>query len=456
MPENKTLINDMTEGGVVRQLITFSLPFMLASFLQTLYSAVDMLVVGRFSGEVALSSVTVGTQLVTFYTMLGIGFAGALQIMVAQYVGAKDHNNIARAVGTGTIAIGVAAVVLGAIGIVFARPLLQLMNAPAEALEGAVAYMRICSGGLLLIYGYNVVASILRGMGDSKRPLIFIAIAAAVNIVLDLLLVGVFHMGAAGAAVATVAGQGISFLWSLFYLYRNRTRLGFEFHLTDLRVEGKMLKSMLRLGLPMALQSAAICLSAMYINAYINAYGVTASAITGVGSRLTAITGVVSMALATAMGTMVGQNMAAGRPDRVRKLVRTAFLLALAYALLLAIVCTLFPTQIFGLFNKSPDLLALAPGYMRILTIGFFAGVPMAAFNGVINGIGNSVMAMIIGLMDGVVARIGIALLCGVALGMGVRGFWLGDALAAYVTGIIGCIYYLSGKWMTFKLLKDR
>lgn len=453
---NKTIINNMTEGNITKQLVVFAFPFMLASFLQMLYAMVDMLVVGQFNGQIEMASISVGSQLSTFFTHLGIGFSGAAQIMIAQYVGAKDTKSIERTIGTAFTSMGVMAIVLGGICVLFCRPLLRAMNTPTESFVAAVSYMCICGFGMIFIYGYNVVSAILRGMGDSRRPLYFIAVAAVVNIVLDVVLVGAFHMGAAGAAVATVAGQGVAFLWSLVYLYRRRDRLGFVFHPSDLIPERKMLLSLARMGFPMALQSAAISISILYINSWINGFGVTAAAITGVGQKLIGIVTVVSSAISTAMSTLVGQNMAAGKPERVQKLVRSALLISVSVTGVAALFCAIFPEAVVSIFNSEPELLAMAPQYMHILVVGIMACSMMGTYYGVINGIGYASLSLVIGLLDGVVARIGLALLLGNVLGMGIRGFWLGDALAGYVTGILSALYYYSGKWKTYKLLINR
>lgn len=454
--ESKRMINDMTEGNITRQLLKFSVPFMLSSLLQTLYAAVDMMVVGQFVGQSGLSAVSVGSSLVQFFTLLSIGYSGAGQVMIAQYVGARNHEGIRRTIGTIFSVLGIVAVLAGLICLTFPAPLLGLLNTPAEAFDAAAAYMRICGCGMLFIYGYNTVSAILRGMGDSKRPLLFIAIAAAVNVVLDLVLVAGLHMGVAGAAVATVAGQAVSFLWSVFYLYRRREQFDFDFKPASFAIHGRTLAALSKLGLPMALQTAAISISILFISSYVNSYGVTASALTGAGQKLFGLVNIVSNAVGTSMSTMVGQNMAAGKPERVKKLVRTSLLICVCTTGTISLICLAFPQQVISIFNSEPELLAMASEYIPILVVGFMAGSLMCPYYGLVNGIGYAGLSLVIGLLDGVVARVGLSLLFGLAMGMGIHGFWLGDALAGFVTAFLSAAYYYSGRWKTRKLLIEQ
>lgn len=450
------MINDMTEGNITRQLILFSLPFMLSALLQTLYAAVDMVVVGQWVGQSGLSAVSVGSSLVHFFTLVSMGYSGAGQVLIAQYVGARNHEGIRRAIGTIFSVLGVVSVAAGLICLIFPRPLLGLLNTPEAAFDGAVTYMRICGCGMVFIYGYNTVSAILRGMGDSKRPLMFIAVAAGVNVALDLILVAGLGMGVAGAAVATVAGQAVSFVWSAFYLYRRREQFDFDFKAASFAIHGGTLAALSRLGLPMALQTAAISISLLFISSYVNSYGLTASALTGAGQKLFGLVNIVSNAVSTSLSTMVGQNMAAGKPERVKKLVRVSLVICVSTTGLISLGCLLFPRQVISVFNSEPELLAMASEYIPILVVGFMAGSLMCPYYGLVNGIGYAGLALVIGLLDGVVARVGLSLMFGLGMDMGIHGFWLGDALAGYVTALLSAAYYYSGRWKTRKLLIEQ
>jgi putative MATE family efflux protein len=447
------MINDLTEGNLTRQLIIFSIPFMLSNLLQGLYSVVDMVIVGRFVGSVGLSSVSIGSQLIMFFTWLGMGFSTSGQVMIGQYVGMKDKEGIRRTIGTLFTMLIIGAVALGLIGAGLTNQLLHAMNTPDEAFDGAVSYLRICCAGMLFIFGYNAVSSVLRGMGESQRPLIFVAIAAGLNLVLDLVFVAGMDMGAAGAALATVIGQAVSFIISVIYLYRRREQFGFDFALRSFKMHGKTAANLTRLGAPMALQSAAISLSCLFTNSLVNAYGVAASAITGVGAKIMDLTGIVTRALSNAGATVVAQNVAAKKFDRVKKFVRVALVLCIVTMGVFALIIGLFPKQVFGLFDSDPETLALAPAYAMTLIVGLGANALMSPYYAVINGIGYASLSFIIGILDGVVGRIGLSVLLGLVCGFGLTGFWIGSQLAGYITAICSAAYYYSGRWKSRELL---
>jgi putative MATE family efflux protein len=447
-----SFINDLTEGSVAKKLLYFAVPFMLSNLLQTVYNLVDMSVVGHYMGSAGLSAVSVGGRLVELLTMLCTGFCTGGQILLAQQVGAKKREDMQKTIGTLFSFTMVLAVVLGLLSILFHRPLLTLLNTPESAFQQAASYMVICNSGCIFIFGYNALCSILRGMGDSKRPLVFVAIASVINLVLDLIFVAGCGMGAAGAAIATVISQALAFFASLVYLIIKRESFGFRFSGKNLKMDGPTLKTLTRLGLPLAFQSAAISISMLFVNSFINAYGEAASAVYGVGLKLQNIPSIVTQGMSNANASMVGQNMAAGKPERVRKSVHTGFALnAIVYGVFI-VLCLLFPKQIFTIFTTDEAVLDMAPTYLCIACIGFVASIFNSSFHPVINGIGFTSLGMAIGLLDGVVARISFSLIFGITLGMGLNGFFLGHSLAIWVTALLSWFYYLSGRWEHYQL----
>lgn len=455
MTEQKTMINDLTQGHVTKKLLAFSAPFMLSNVLQTVYSLVDMVVVGQYVGSGGLSGVSIGSELLSLFTFIAMGFSTAGQVMIAQFIGRNDRKSISSTIGTMFTFIQIMSIIATVICLPLKDVFLSWLNTPQEALSEARDYVTVCFAGMFFIFGYNTVSAILRGMGDSKRPLLFIAIAAVTNLVLDLLFVAVFDMASFGAALATVIGQALSFVISLVYLYRRRVAFGFDFRLKSFRIDRTKLTPLVKLGLPMALQHAAISISMLFVNSYVNSYGVTASAVTGIGTKLRSLMSIVSQSVSTAGSTMMGQNLGAGEHDRVKKIVHVSHAVCLIAAAALSAVLLLFPEQIFSVFNQDPEVLGMAAQYMPVEAIAFFSFALMCPFNALINGLGYSTLSFVIGLLDGVVARIGISLLLGIVLGWGITGFWYGNAVAGYVTVIIGGIYYYSNRWKTRKLLVD-
>ncbi len=452
----QSFINDLTEGSVTKKLLYFAFPFMLSNLLQTVYNLVDMSVVGHYMGSAGLSAVSVGGRLVELLTFLCTGFVTGGQILLSQQVGAKQKEGIQKTIGTLFTFTMLMAVVLGVTSIVFHRTLLDLLNTPPAAYDQAASYMVICNSGCIFIFGYNALCAILRGLGDSKRPLVFVAVASVINLVLDLVFVAGFQMGAAGAAIATVISQAISFLSALVYLVIRRDAFGFTFSRRSLRIQGSILKTLIKLGLPLAFQMAAISISMLFVNSYINAYGEAASAVYGAGTKLQGIPSIITHGMSTANASMVGQNMAAGKPERVRKAVHTCFALNATVYGVFIVVCLVAPRMVFSLFTTEPSVMELAPTYLRISCIGFAASIFNSSFNSVINGIGFTALSMTIGLLDGVVARISFSLLFGITLGMGLNGFFLGHSLAIWVTALLSLFYYLSGHWRRRRLAVER
>ena len=223
--QSKTLIRDLTTGPVTKQLLQFAFPIMLSNLLQTVYNMSDMVIIGRFVGSAGLSAVSVGGDVLHFFMFLGMGFATAGQIIVSQYVGAGRKEDLKGVIGTLFTSVLVMSVGLTLLSLMLSNVLIGWLHAPVEAAPGARDYILACSAGLIFTLGYNMVSSILRGMGDSRHPMMFVAISTVINIFLDLLLIAVFHLGAFGAALATVLSQGISLLLSMVYLYKNKEAL---------------------------------------------------------------------------------------------------------------------------------------------------------------------------------------------------------------------------------------
>ena len=442
-----SLIRDLTQGSVTRLLLIFAFPLLCSNLLQTVYNMVDMIVIGHFVGREGLSAVSIGGDVLHFLTFLVMGFSNAGQVILSQYIGAGNRDRIRGTIGTMFTVTLICAVGLTIVCYFGLDTFLTAMNTPEVCFDYARQYGLTCVLGLVFIYGYNLVSAILRGMGDSKHPFIFIAVATVVNLVLDLVFVALLGMGPFGAALATVIGQAVSFLWALFYLYRHKDAFGFDFKPASFKPDPEVLPKLIKLGLPMILQSAAINFSMLFVNSYINGYGVVASAVTGVGNKLGSITAVVTNALSTAGSSMVGQNIGAGKYHRVPKIIGVSMVVDLAFAALLSFLTICFPRTIFGLFNDDPQVLDMAMTYIPVAVLLYVGFAMRSPFFALINGSGNAKLNLIVGLLDGVICRVGLAMLMGIAMGMGIMGFWLGNAFAGYMPFLIGGVYFLTGKW---------
>lgn len=455
MSKNK-IINDYTQGSIPRELIKFSIPFMLSNGLQVLYSLVDMIVVGQFVGSYGLSAVSVASNVFMFMTMVCIGFSNGGQIYIAQLIGAGERKELNRAIGTLFTIIMMMGVGMTIIGLALGRPVLDLMQTPAESYEMAWDYLLVCSIGIIFTFGYNMVSAVLRGMGDSKHPFVFVVIASVINIVLDLLFIGVFGWGTAGAALATILGQAFSFFYAIFYLYRNRGEFGFDFKLHSYKIYKPVAKKLCQLGIPMAIQSAAINISMIYVNTLVNSVGVYASAVFGVGVKVDDIVNRISQGVCFAGASMVGQNVAAGKHKRAGHVIWYSWLICGICYIAFAILLVCCSGSIFGIFTSDPEVIELAPVFVSAILWSFPAMALMKGTNALMQGIGNAPLNLVFGILDGVVFRIGFSYLFGIAMGWGLYGFFLGYGIAAYGTTIPGIIYFFSGKWKHYKILASK
>lgn len=444
---NRTMITDLTQGNVAKQLFAFAMPLFVANALQAVYNLVDMVVVGQVVGGAGMSAVSIGGDILHILTFLAMGFSSAGQVLIAQYVGAGKLNDMKKLIGTMfTLLLGIA-LVISVVCFVARYPILNILNTPAESYDYTMDYMVTCVVGLVFIYGYNIVSAILRGMGDSRRPFIFIAIAAVLNTVLDIIFVGYLGMAAFGAALATVIGQAVSFIVSIVYLYKNKENFGFDFKPESFRIDRRIVVPLLQLGIPMAIQSAAISLSKIVLTSWINAEGVVYSALTGIYNKLGMMMGIVSNSFTTAGSSMVGQNLGARKYERVPRILGTVLAVGGAIAVVASVLVVAFPDAICAMFTKDADVLAQTEILVVPLVLLFAGGALRSVAFSIINGSGNSKLNLLVAVLDGMIARVCLAAIMGFALGLRCQGFWLGDALAGFVPFLIGGSFFLTGKW---------
>ena len=429
------------------QLLSFAAPLFAANALQAVYNLVDMVVVGQTIGGAGMSAVSIGGDVLHLLTFLAMGFSSAGQVIIAQLVGAGEPGELRKLIGTMVTFLTGASLVMAAVCFALRTPILTLLNTPEESFRYTMDYMVTCIAGLVFIYGYNVVSAILRGMGDSRRPFLFIAIAAVLNTVLDVLFVAVIGLGVFGAALATVIGQAASFVISVIYLYRRRESFGFDFRLQSFRIDGPVLRRLLALGIPMAIQSAAINFSKIVLTRWINAEGVIYSALSGIYNKVGMMMGVVSNSFTTAGSSMVGQNIGAGKTRRVTRIVLTVGAAGLVFAGAVSAVTLLFPKAVCEMFTMDGAVLAQSSLIILPIVLNAFGAATRSPAFALINGSGNSKLNLLVAILDGMLSRIGLAYLLGFVLRMGCLGFWLGDALAGFMPFVIGAVFFFSGKW---------
>jgi len=441
------IIRDLTRGSVPKTLLSFSLPLFLSGLLQMVYNMVDMIVVGRFVGTEGLSAVAIGGEVLMLITFVAMGFSNAGQILISRSVGEGRKDTISELIGTLFTLMTGLAILLMVLFLFSYQGILRWLNTPEEIWEYTRQYSVTCVLGVLFIYGYNLVSAILRGMGDSKHPFLFIAVASVINVVLDILLVGPLGMGPLGAALATVIGQAVSFVFAIGLLYRQREQFCFDFHPSHFRIYKSVISKLLALGIPMVLQSAAVTFSMLFVNSYINAYGTVAVAVTGIARKLESMIAVISQAISSAGGAMVSQALGARKTSRVPKIFGTAMVIVAIPSALFAVITLTKPEWLFGLFSGDPAVMAMALTYVPIALVQYLGCTVRPPSFALINGSGNSKLNLAVALLDGIACRIGLSVLLGTTLGMGIRGFWYGNALSGLVPFLIGFTYLLSGRW---------
>lgn len=427
----------LIRGNILAALVRFALPVLLALFLQAMYGAADLIIVGRFAGTAEQSGVASGSQLFNLITMMITGLSMGVTVLVGNAVGSGEKQLAGRAVGCGAVLFGLLALVIAALVVPFAGPLAGLLHAPAEAYEQTAAYLRICGLGTVFITAYNVLGAVFRGLGDSKTPLLTVAIACGVNIVGDLVLVAGFGLGAAGAATATVLAQAVSVAASL-YLIRRRG-LPFAFSRRFLRPDGWCMRRILRVGVPIALQELLVQFSFLFIQVVVNGMGVDASAAVGVAEKVCMFLMLVASAYMQSISAFVAQNNGAGLPGRSVKAlfygIRTAFVAGAVMGAL-----ALFGgAQLAGLFTADAAVITGAHAYLKAYAIDCLLTAVLFCFVGYFNGCGRTVFVMVQGIVGAFCVRIPVVYLMSHIPGVGLFEIGLGTPISSVVQ-ILLCI----------------
>ena len=444
----KEIIRDLTTGNVPKTLLRFAMPLFLSGLLQMVYNMVDMIVVGQMVGTEGLSAVSIGGEMMMLITFIAMGFSNAGQILISRFVGEKRYDHIGEMVGTlFTLLMSLAILIMGIFLLTY-QDIMAWLNTPQSIWEYTRQYSVTCIYGAVFIYGYNLVSAILRGMGDSKHPFLFIAIASVINLALDLLFVGPLHMGPLGAALATVIGQAVSFLFALTLLYLHRAQIHFDFKPRHFRIYPSVIRPLLSLGIPMVIQSAAITFSMLFVNSYINQYGEVHIAVTGIARKLESMISVVSQAISAAGGAMISQALGAKKTERVPRIVGHALWIVAIPSAIFALITLIRPEWLFGIFSQDPAVIAVAvQQYVPVAMIQYLGCTLRPPAFALINGSGNSRLNLAVALLDGVACRIGLSLLLGVTFSLGITGFWYGNAISGCVPFLVGFAFLLSGCW---------
>lgn len=396
-----------TEGGILRPMLGFTIPVLLAMCLQAAYGAVDLLVVGQFASPADVSAVSTGSQIMHTLTGLVTGLSMGMTIILGQEIGRNRSEEAGKTLGAGIVMFAAVSLILTAAVLVFAVQIAALLQAPAEAFDRTVSYIRICGAGSVFIVAFNLICSVMRGIGNSRLPLYSVATACAVNIAGDLLLVSVFRLGASGAAIATIAAQAVSVFIS--WIMIRRSRLPFEFRRQFIRTDKIRSGRIFRLGLPIALQDLLVGISFMVILGIVNSLGVIASAGVGVAEKVCAFIMLVPSAFSQSISAIVAQNYGAGKMDRAWKSLKYGISLSFAFGVFMFWLSFFHGDMLSSIFAKDAGVISAGHSYLKAYAIDCLLTAIFFCFSGFYNGIGKTRFNMLQSVAGAFLIRIPVS-----------------------------------------------
>lgn len=384
---------DLTEGNLFSTLCMFAVPFLLANILQSLYGAVDLFVVGKYCDARSVAAVSTGTQVTQIVTSLSSGLTLGSTIVIGNYMGQKNYEMVKKAIGTTLTVFSVFALMLTGLMLAFEAPLLTILKTPAESFELTMTYVAICAMGNFFVCGYNSISAILRGYGDSKKPMGFVAIACVLNIILDFVLVRFGGMGVAGTALATVISQGVSMGIAILYLKRHA--FVFDFQLPSFRVHRGLAKELASVGIPISLQELMVRISFLYLMTVMNSCGVFAASVVGIGSKYDVFAMLTSTSMANALAAITAQNVGAGKPQRARKALWYGMGFAVGVSVLFWLWAQVGPQTMIGAFTKDKEIIAAGVPFFRSCSYDYIMVAMVFCLNGYLNGRAKTVWTMV-------------------------------------------------------------
>ena len=434
---------DLTSGAVWKVILRFAFPLLIGNLLQQLYNVTDSVIVGQFLGKESLAAVSASFFIYYFIISLVIGVGSGTTVVISQLFGAKQYQKVQLAFSSFFIFMLVGGIILSIAGIIFAEPVFRLTNTPEEVIPQAVAYFRIYIGGTFLFVTFNSIISILRGVGESVRPMLFILITTVLNIAFDLLFILVFKWGIEGAARATVVSQGIGMCIALAYV--NNTPPLLSIKKQDMLFDWKLFKESLKIGLPTSVQQCAIALGLIALLGIVNSFGTNTLTAYGAAGKIDTIITQAILTLSGALAAFCGQNIGAGRLDRVKKGVQFTMYTNIALGLLTFAAVYLFGNEMMRIFTKDIDVVAIGKEYLLIIGGFFIVHGALNVYNGALRGAGDTLFPMITTLVCLWLIRIPLAYYLSSWLGR--NGIWWAIGISITIGLIVTFVYYKMGFW---------
>lgn len=449
---SKVLTKDMTNGSPIKLLLKFSLPMLVGNLFQQFYNMVDSIVVGKFVGSNALAAVGATGSLVFLIIGVTFGLSSGISIVISQYFGAKDYDNVKKCFATSVYIVISISIIMGVVGFLSSHWLLEQLNTPETIIEQSDIYMKITFAGILGTACYNGISAVLRALGDALTPLKFLILASLLNVVLDLLFVVGFHWDVPGVAIATILSQLVSAIGCILYTMAKVKIL--HMPLKEFKPDRMILMKCLRLGIPVALQNALIAVSLVVLQGVINRYNEVVIAANTVVTRIEQLVLQPGMSLGAALSAFAGQNMGAGRIDRVKKGYHSAAIIIVIFSILMLPVMYFGGEYIMRLFTKKEDFEVVTTGIRAIrITCFFYTAVGMIyVTRNFLSGTGDINMAMIMGITE-VICRFLLANILTIYIGF--PGIWWASGINWFITSLVGIFRVASGKWVTKSVVKD-
>ena len=444
-------LRNMTVGSPAGHIFYFALPLLAGSFLQQFYNMVDSWVVGNYVGDGALAAVGVGAPVIFLFSSLFMGISNGGTVGIAQFFGAGKPDRVRDSIDTVYTAFVCGAVPLSVIAILLVKPLLLALRVDEAAYAEAYTYLMVVCAGLVGTIGYNLNSGILRGLGNSRTTLLFLAVSTVLNIVLDLVFVLVFHWGVFGAALATIIAQAVSWLFGLAYI--NRAYPDYAIRPFCFRFDGQLFREIMRIGLPSGLHMSLVALGSMAVMSKINSFGEEFTAAYNVGSKLDSMAFLPIQSLASAVVAYVGQNMGAKKMDRVRQGIRITLLSSVVWAVVMLVLIPLGPTLI-GFFSDTPAVIGAGATYLRCIMPFYILFSVMFCLNNAMQGAGDSMFSMINAILSLILVRVPMVYFLANRFGPDYMYYGIG------IGWVVGCalsiVYYFSGRWKRFGSLADK
>ncbi len=441
LSREKRIETDLTQGNAARQLVRYAIPMVTTSVLQALYSMADMIITGHFVGNTGISALNNASQIMNIATQIAIGITVGGNILIGQYYGAGETEGRRRATGT----LITASMVLGILGFaiifLFSRIILAGLGAPA--IDDAQIYLKICAFGMPFIFGYNAFSAVLRAIGNSQKPLHFIAVSASVNVVLDLIFVGATKMGVGGAALATVLSQGLSFCLALIFLLRHNGI--FQICFENLKIHISELKTIFKLGVPSSLQHTIGGISWLVVTFLINSYGVDVSAGNGVSVKIKDFCQLFISAMSSGAATMIAQTLGARLYDRAKEVMYTAMKITVLMAVIMILIVELFAPQLVAVFTGDPTVQEAAIRNLRIEIIGQIFYAIFFVYHALAIGAGHTLFAMSSSFVNCILFRVVLAITLNHFFGL--SGVYWACMIAPSVSVPLGWLYTKSNVW---------